>query len=105
LSRSGWTVRRRWPLGIDRMLTSRHGLALMWLVQAQFAGYVIAQQQFPALKLVTRDLATPPLEALARDEAEFGVVSPDHALPLWNKLAGSFFSRCLWTDAQSCSAD
>ncbi len=49
----------------------------MWLIQAQFAGYIIAQQELPGLKLIPRDLATTPLEALARGEAEFGVVSPD----------------------------
>ena len=74
-------------------------IALMWLVQAQFAGYVLAQQKFPGLKLIPRDLATSPLEPLARGQAEFGIVSPDQMLANVEAarrlvFIGLFMDRC-----------
>ncbi len=48
----------------------------MWKLQAQFAGYALAQQALPGITLLPRDPASPPLEELARGRAEFGVVSP-----------------------------
>lgn len=80
-------------------MSSSARVALMWLIQAQFAGYVLAKRGLPELTLVPRDLASSPLEALAKGAADFGVASPDQLLSspeLARDLVfvGLFMDRC-----------
>ena len=67
--------------------TSRPGaaaparLALMWTLQSQFAGYVLAREhELPELEFVDRAAGRSPMLELLEGKAEYGVVSPAHIL-------------------------
>jgi ABC-type nitrate/sulfonate/bicarbonate transport system substrate-binding protein len=56
-------------------------LALMWTLQTQFAGYVLARDdELPELELLPRDPARGPIRELLDGRAEYGVASPAHLL-------------------------
>jgi hypothetical protein len=56
-------------------------LALMWSLQSQFAGYVVARERMlPELELLARTPGRSPIGDLLDGRAEFGVVSPVHLL-------------------------
>jgi ABC-type nitrate/sulfonate/bicarbonate transport system substrate-binding protein len=56
-------------------------LALMWTLQAQFAGYVLARElELPELELVPRAADRSPIRELLDGRAEYGVVAPSHLL-------------------------
>jgi NitT/TauT family transport system substrate-binding protein len=55
-------------------------VALMWFIQAQFAGYFLAQRDVPELDFVPRSFEHSPVELVRRGDAEFGVVSPAQLL-------------------------
>jgi ABC-type nitrate/sulfonate/bicarbonate transport system substrate-binding protein len=56
-------------------------LALMWTLQSQFAGYVVARaRELPELELVPRADGRSPMLELLEGRAEYGIVSPAHLL-------------------------
>ena len=56
-------------------------LALMWTLQTQFAGYVLARElEVPELELVPRAMDRSPIRELLEGRAEYGVVAPSHLL-------------------------
>ncbi len=62
-------------------MADRMRLALMWTLQTQFAGYVLARDdELPELELLPRDPDRGPIRELLDGRAEYGVVSPAHLL-------------------------
>jgi ABC-type nitrate/sulfonate/bicarbonate transport system substrate-binding protein len=62
-------------------MTEPMRLALMWTLQSQFAGYVLAAgEELPELELVPREWGVSPIRKLLEGEAEYGVVAPVHLL-------------------------
>jgi len=56
-------------------------LALMWTLQSQFAGYVLARErQLPELEFVERVAGRSPMLELLEGGADYGIVSPAHIL-------------------------
>ncbi len=61
-------------------------IRLLWLPQAQFAGYLVAEREArlqgtePRIVCQSADLSTGPTAALLREECEFAVASPAHIL-------------------------
>jgi NitT/TauT family transport system substrate-binding protein len=55
-------------------------LALMWTLQAQFAGYIVAREEFSGLELMPRAPDRSPTVELLEGRAEYGVLSPAHLL-------------------------
>lgn len=55
-------------------------VALMWLIQAQFAGYFLAARDVPELEFVPRSFDSSPVRELEAGNAEFGVISPAQIL-------------------------
>ena len=56
-------------------------IALMWTLQTQFAGYVLAREhELPDLELLPRVPGRSPIQQLLDRRAEFGIVSPAHLL-------------------------
>jgi ABC-type nitrate/sulfonate/bicarbonate transport system substrate-binding protein len=56
-------------------------LALMWTLQAQFAGYVVANEtELPELELMARAEGRSPTLELLEHRAEYGTISPAHLL-------------------------
>jgi ABC-type nitrate/sulfonate/bicarbonate transport system substrate-binding protein len=56
-------------------------LALMWTLQAQFAGYVLAKErELPNLELMARAEGRSPTLELLEGRAEYGTISPAHLL-------------------------
>ena len=52
-------------------------VALMWFIQAQFAGYFLAARDIPELEFIPRSFDSSPVRELQAGNAEFGVVSID----------------------------
>lgn len=56
-------------------------LALMWTLQTQFTGYILARkQQLPELELIPRQPNRGPIDELVENKADFAVTSPMHLL-------------------------
>lgn len=56
-------------------------VALMWSLQSQFAGYVVAgETELPGLELLARAPGRSPIMELVEGRAEYGIVSPAHML-------------------------
>lgn len=59
-------------------------IRLLWLPQAQFAGYLLAERQresgSPRLVCQPADFTTGPIEAVLAGDSEFAVASPGHIL-------------------------
>ena len=73
-------------------------LALMWILQAQFAGYALARRELPALELIPWRPGASAIDQLAAGEAEFGVVSPAQLVVAGSKakelvFVGLFMSK------------
>jgi NitT/TauT family transport system substrate-binding protein len=65
----------------DRVRTKQMRLALMWTLQTQFAGYVVARErELPHLELLPRAEGRSPIRELLDGAAEYGVVAPGHML-------------------------
>ncbi len=74
-------------------------VALMWTLQTQFAGYILAgADRIPELELIPRQFGRGPIAEVVEGRAEFGVTSPMHLLAAGEKardlvLVGLFMSR------------
>lgn len=51
-------------------------IALMWVVQAQFAGYVLARREVPNLELLPWRAGSTAIDLVSEDRADFAVASP-----------------------------
>lgn len=74
-------------------------LSLMWTLQSQFAGYVLAAgSELPELELKPRVWGVSPIQNLLEGDAEYGVVAPVHLLTAGDRaddlvLVALFMSR------------
>src|SRR6266516_2852819 len=66
-------------------------VALMWMIQAQFAGYFLAARDVPELEFVPRSFDSSPVQELVAGNAEFGVVSPAQLLAAGDAAEGLVF--------------
>jgi len=61
-------------------VATTRSLALMWTLQAQFAGYVLAHEELTDLELVPRQPDRSPMLELLEGRADYAVAAPSHLL-------------------------